>query len=430
MNYMLTSGFKIMQKSNIFIKLFVLLVISVVTGFLLLVEVYSLPTDRIIANVERSESLYIENENKINNWVGGMRYGKLDNYTDAVMINASVCREYDSSIKNALLNPLFLVKEDINNETSTSDISAFMNQKNVSGYWEYSRYWHGYLLYMIPGLFIFDVGSLRVIMMGIQLLLFMYLCYKVSKIKPIYTIGYLATYVFISPITTILNFQNADILLISLIFSIIIFEYHDCLKQNNRYYLLFAFIGICTSYFDFLTYPIVTYGLPMISLLIVNQDNLKESAYYVVFGAFSWAFGYVGMWAGKWIVASLITGTNVLENAFGAALLRTGINDTSTENLSYIYALKNAYASFSDPPMTALFILSVLIIAVILVKNKKAPIINKKTISFALLVFLVGLSSYAWAFVARNHFVTHQFLEYRSLSTMVLAKYIAILSLF
>ena len=43
---------------------------------------------------------------------------------------------------------------------------------------------------------------------------------------------------------------------------------------------------------------------------------------------------------------------------------------------------------------------------------------------------IVSLSFFLWVFVARNHYITHQFLEYRSFVVVVLVFYVLISDLF
>ena len=113
----------IKMKNNIIVKNIVLLLISILLGTVLMIGVYALPTGRIENNVERSSSLYINGENKINNWVGNLRYGRLDNGTDSTMINAAICREYDSVIQNAMLNPILVLKSEAVADNNFSNIS-------------------------------------------------------------------------------------------------------------------------------------------------------------------------------------------------------------------------------------------------------------------------------------------------------------------
>ena len=77
------------------------------------------------------------------------------------------------------------------------------------------------------------------------------------------------------------------------------------LKNRFAVCILFLVTGICTSYFDFLTYPIVTLGLPLcVWLLLIPYHN--KCIWQLVENAVFWAIGYLGMWAEKWILSSVV----------------------------------------------------------------------------------------------------------------------------
>lgn len=416
------------MKNNVFIKGIISIICSILIGTVLMMGIYAIPNERLISNVERSSSLYINGENKINNWVGNLRYGKLDNSTDAAMIDIAMCREYDSLVNNALLNPLWDLKQEAIANDNSSNISLFFDENNIEGINSYSRYWHGYLLYLVPGLTLFTVGEMRMLMMAIQFIIAMVLLFGVgTRLGVKYMLPYMAAIIFINPITTALNFQNADVYIITILACIVILYFNNFINRNKNYYLLFTLTGICIAFFDFLTYPIVSFGLPMITYLLMNRKNLKESLYDIVLCFVFWGAGYVGMWAGKWIIASILTSENIIADAISALTLRSGIENSEKLDLSYINALNTTKESFWDPVNAALCILFALVTVLINVMQK-----NKLDIKLGkvLPLLVVSLSFFLWVFVARNHYITHQFLEYRSFAIVVLAFYVLISDLF
>ena len=263
-------------------------------------------------------------------------------------------------------------------------------------------------------------------MMCIEFLLAILLLYKLSKIDPIYMFAYAIALLFINPVTVALNFQNADIYILTLLFSNVILFFNDWLKENNRYYLLFTLIGILTVYFDLLTYPVVTLGVSLITMLLVNKKSIKD----VILCSLSWTLGYLGMWLGKWAIASLLTNTNVIEDAINSITIRSSNLDNSGISVSFIDVMNIFKESIHDTPMVVLGILSIAIIALYMIINKYKPVINKEYFVSIVPFAVVMIIPYAWAFVIRNHFVTHQFLEYRTMAISVLAKLVIIIKLF
>lgn len=407
-----------MRKKVIF-KMIALLFLSVLIGALLLAGVYSLPTERIMNNLNDSRTLFVKDENRFDTWTGTWaRYAQIDVSTDSLMINTAICREHDSLLDNVLLNPHFKVDKKLAEELGSSDISLFLDEESRNGCVDYVRYWHGYLVYLIPGLIIYNVGSLRTIMLTIQFLLMLVLLYKLSKIDFIYSFIYGITIIYINPITTALNFQNASVYTLSLIFSIIILYFNDYLNQKGRYYLLFALIGITTSYIDLLTYPIVSYGMPAITYLIINKKDYKKLTIDLVLFGLSWIFGYAGMWASKWLLTTLFTDTNAFANAFGSILERSGQIDSGATDISIGRVFFIVYKEFNYVETLSLFLISIVFIVLYSIYRKNNEKINYLDI---IPYIVVLLSSFVWAIALRQHYITHQFLEYRTMAVFVLA---------
>ena len=88
--------------------------------------------------------------------------------------------------------------------------------------------------------------------------------------------------------------------------------------SDEHILLIFLMLGILTSFFDLLTYPITTFFMPYITYLVLigYYDNNKNKIKHMMYSAFVWACGYGGMWCMKWIYASFLTDSNVIENAF------------------------------------------------------------------------------------------------------------------
>ena len=83
--------------------------------------------------------------------------------------------------------------------------------------------------------------------------------------------------------------------------------------------------------------------------------------------------------------------------------------------------------SFWDPVNAALCLLYTVVCAgFCLVKKEKLSIDFNRIIP----LLLITLSFFVWVFLARNHYVTHQFLEYRSFAVVVLGFYLLVVELF
>ena len=99
--------------------------------------------------------------------------------------------------------------------------------------------------------------------------------------------------------------------------------HHDRLHEKGQYPEFFLIVGILTSYFDFLTYPIVTLGIPLCCYFLLETDRLWNNIKRLTGFSVSWAIGYAGMWAAKWVIADLTLHTGTIKDAIWSIIGRT-----------------------------------------------------------------------------------------------------------
>ena len=100
-----------------------------------------------------------------------------------------------------------------------------------------------------------------------------------------------------------------------------------------------------------LTYPLVSLGIPLCFLVALNREKffalpIKSAIKKLTAYSAAWGFGYVGMWASKWILATMFTEYNVLVDAFYNALsskLSPSILQVSLPFIWYFVVIKHSY---------------------------------------------------------------------------------------
>lgn len=394
------------------IWLSVLIVGAVVLGTVLTIFLYSLPTGRIYENARNSIPLY--STQMIGNWSGDASYTTLSNYSDSIMINNAVYRPYESNVDNAMLNSYIQYK----GEGMNQNLVKFLTEGPDGGETvDYSRYWHGYLLYLIPGLAFFTVGEIKVLMMIVQMLLFALCLYEFGKIDFLYSALFTVVVLFINPVTTVLTFEDADIYIITMLFTFLILKKSEWLKQKERWKFIFALNGILVAYMDFFTYPLVAYGIPALTFLILEECWGKKAADIIVKSLFFWLSGYGGMWIGKWVMALLLTGNNTIADGVNAFKFRTAGEGSQT--YTYRYVLSCIWDAVKEPPMLILFILIFLGIGIYIWKNNCSFSLSREQLSMVIPVLVIGILPFVYYFVVRNHTAIHPWLEYRELAVTV-----------
>lgn len=86
-------------------------------------------------------------------------------------------------------------------------------------------------------------------------------------------------------------------------------------------------------FFDFLDSPVITLGIPLVVLVVRHSacggagtgwSSGIHLAALIALAAVGWAFGYLYLWALKWVLATLVTGQDVFSSAFGQAAIYSG----------------------------------------------------------------------------------------------------------
>lgn len=194
-------------------------------------------------------------------------------------------------------------------------------------------------------------------------------------------------------------------------------------SKHNRRLLLFV-AGSLTAFFDLMTTPMLTLGIPLLVMLAdeKNQGNsfwsiIKEIIVISIF----WGLGYASTWIFKWILATWLTGTNVIADAISISKYRIN-GDVSGEiaGASSITVWDSVYANLSKSPLAlimALF-LSLSIIACFA--------FNKKGIKMALAYLIVSLLPIMWYVAISNQTYVHCWFTYRALIITVTGIFMAL----
>lgn len=67
--------------------------------------------------------------------------------------------------------------------------------------------------------------------------------------------------------------------------------------------LFCAYIEAATSFFDFLTFPIVSLGIPLVIVIDELADRkFVDKIRSVIILSISWGMGYAEFWALKWVL--------------------------------------------------------------------------------------------------------------------------------
>ncbi|MBQ6719137.1 MAG: hypothetical protein IJN20_02155 [Oscillospiraceae bacterium] len=401
---------------------------AVLAGVLLLTLVYCIPTEPIEQNLALSAEVFAAEGvmPELFPWCTSF----LDNFTDAIILSNAAHSGTDSAIIQAMT----AARNQIDGlDPATSIAAHYIEGIPFNQEVPYYQYWHGYLLLVKPLLFLTSYQNIRIINAIAQfalLVVLVYLMYR--KGLKAYIIPYLLGIAFLMPVVMALSLQFAPCYYIMTIGGIVVLLAKERLDSADC--VLFLYLGIATSYFDFLTYPMATLGVPAVFYFLLHKTSPIRETFQRGFRiCFSWGFGYVTMWAGKWIVGSLVTGTNVLLKASDKIAERSSANISINENL-----LLNMYAAvsvnvkyFIQTPAMLLLCVFLLIVLIYLIRQWKnvhiAPVyITQTTFPF----FVLAIMPVVWYMATTNHSTIHYWFTGKALIVSVFSASCALIRLY
>ena len=368
-----------------FLKIYFLLI---AVFFLSMVLVYCIPASWIQGNVEASLEV-MENEGERPLYAFYRHSAIVDNHTDMLM--------YESLLPSDQYN---LVQA-----------SVSINH--------YPRYWHGYQVILRPLSILFQVQEVRYLGMLTFYLLFFWSAYLVAKktgvpCAMLYVLTIASGYLGV--VATCFQYLTSFYVLFAALI-VLLRRYGEVPGMNVA--MFFFVVGMAENFFDFLTYPIITLGIPLIVLLWMRAreegadvaDNLKLT----VQTSASWGFGYALTWVAKWILAAGILGVRYFWRSLSTAKYRMlGNEEEPIDRIGTIRKNLKAWMNVQDEGLItwSKVALLILVIAVILVIVKK--LMDKRTVCACLPMLLVASYPYLWFLVLSNHSQIHFWYTYRA----------------
>lgn len=385
---------------------FVILYFSITAIFVLLMfGSYLLPNYRIRGHIEESiEQLRKEG----NGYIPFFNQGgaTLDTHTDALMLNIAFNKgmyENESDFARAVENSFY----------DEGSMVEALNKNVYSGVYnnfEYSRYWHGVQVLLRPLLLFFNYTEIRYILMVIILILLGITFSMIGKqLGNRYVVALAITFSFMYTIIIPASLQYSCIFIVMLAATILVLLLY---KNKNEKYIpyLFFIVGTLSTYFDLLTYPLVTLGIPLVlALLFENKKDTKLLKLFIkaIELGILWALGYGLLFATKWVVASLILHRNEIAVAIDALFFR--VNGNEQYPVTRMTVLKNNFNCFFVPIAKYIMIATSILWAGLFIFFRKK--INECKVILPILC--IAIVPYLWYIILAGHSSIHFWFTYR-----------------
>lgn len=429
----------------------VLLLGSALLGTILLVLVFCLPTGRMKEHVAVSAGEMLGQKDRIS----GSRFfdyiqTNRETYTDAIMVQNAIERIPEKSVYEHAMR---MYHNDLEEAfwTPEDSLKAYCAGQDTATMYlhEYTRYWHGYLVYLKPLLLLFSWKQLSVAGVLLQLLLMAAAAWlSVRKKQPGVAVAMVVGFLFMKPLLVLVSLTMTVCWVITLASLIFMLMKNDWLREKKLYPEFFLMVGVLTSYFDFLTYPIVTLGFPLCAFFLLNGNAsagkggnfrqsrqaakegipkgvgnggvLKDTVRRVVGYSICWGIGYAGMWAMKWIIADLTLHTGTIRDAVWSIIGRTeAIGGRPRLNGGFYVIGLNLleYDHVIYPVMAGVIALASLALVVTACRKKGTAAVLTGLVPY-LIIFCMP---FVWIIVVQHHSALHARFTFRILAVAVLA---------
>ncbi len=430
---------KTIARKKRFLRQIVILLVTPIVGLLSLYLVHKLPTEMMREHVYWSMDL-IADEFEDETVVRGYRATLTGNFTDCLMLEHAI---YDHKDHSDLEQVLHMYRAESFYDPSDPDgwqpgesLRDYVNFVPATREVEYGRYWHGYLVFLKPLLLITGVGSVRMLFSALQLLLTVWIVVLMTEKRMKHeAVGFAFSLPFMFFISTFASMSLSICFYLVQVSMIVMLKNEGGIEKRAAWPELFLLIGMATSYFDFLTYPVVTLGFPMTLYYLIKMKNEKEASEKKKTGALigellilsaEWGSGYGFMWAAKWLIAALLGHKGLIKDAVDTVFVRLQSAEGVSRGTGFFKVVRLNMGPFLNWGYFLLGIVGLTIAIVFILRN-----INFRKIEYGyvLIFFLIALYPFIWYLLLENHSEQHFVYTCRNLAVTVFALACTIITL-
>ena len=383
---------------------------SILLGYMLLTIVYMFPSARIFDHIKPYKG-YIE-KLVSPHLIDSYQISKLDTYAESIMLQEAIISAEAAELpayKAALANYYYQ-----NDPTPRDSITKMINGGELEKI-GYGRYWHGYLVTLKTLLCFLTYPQIQWCNMFVQLFLLMLICVQLGKRgSEVFLFPFAVVFFWIQAPYLSLNLQFSTVLFVLLFQLNIILALDKGNKTNKFYDFFFLFSGIVVAYLDFLTYPVVTLGIPLVLWLMIHKpENVWNSIKTLIRFSVFWVIGYTVMWAGKWVLDYLFNSHEIIDDVIFQIRTRLGV----TNGLTAISPLLVFRTVLSRPTKTLpIFICAGIAVYIVYIMVKNGFVFSKSRFTACIPYLFVALYPFIWMSVMKNHCLEHNYFVYRILA--------------
>lgn len=252
----------------------------------------------------------------------------MDNFTDALIVNQAMCqgrRIWNGKEEMPGLWERLMLVPRMNKGGEECEALRVLTEggEGMKAVY-YPRYWHGstFLMRMLLGME--DYVTLRGWFYLVSSLLLVWVVLEMRRRVGIWAaVVYLFSIVAVDGFMMQFSIQFLPVLLLTLAGTLWVLRHGSIALPG-------FVIGSLTAYFDLLTAPLMTWGVPMLTAIVAGDGRRNGTRKWKpteALGYATWFVGYGATWGAKWVLATVSTRMDVFADAMREASVRTGVAD-------------------------------------------------------------------------------------------------------
>ena len=388
-------NFNLMKQLIYWIKLFLLLQFLF---FLFALISALLPSGKIIHNIRLSAKEYKYTNMYETPFIRSVPH-QSDNFTDFLILTLNYHVESKKPLKHVMIPEGKFSNEDL--LEATTHLNHSIKHRGEENTFFYGRYWHGSTFFYRWLLLAGSYSTVRYINFILTSLVLFGFCRSLGKRLNGYQFyGLLGGMVLVNFYMIFMSMQFAPVFIVTMIGSIFLLKR---MEQNKSVVPLFFILGALTCYFDLLTVPIISLGIPMLVWACVKEQDgkLVKSILEIIKNSVIWGIGYVGSWSFKWLLIAIFTNHSIAEEVSGKLTERAGVWKGSRMDV-----LPMNFDLLELP----LFYIVIAVLGLLI-----TFFFTQKRWYLSVLFLFIALMPIAWLLVTAQHAQLHNWFTYRSL---------------
>ena len=375
---------------------YLFLFVAMIAGFLLFAAVSCLLPNRVVhKNIARSVA-YGDLMDDYPRAVMPQKQTIMDNFTDALILQQAWFCSSDSLWLSMMAPVRF----------SSMDAQTLLLRKVVDGVPHgtvaYPRYWHGNTFLMRYLLLLASYKTLRHLFYIVSTLLLLLMALALRRtfgewVAVLMTVGLAVMYLFVMEF----SIQFVPVLWIALCGVMAVCQRADGGRPAEE---VFFVLGALTAFFDLLTIPLLTLGLPLLVVVLKEgrepQQVLRRGLRQIARCGLLWCAAYGGTWVSKWLLASATTRHHVVSDASSAV----GYRASTMPDFSRFDAVA---ANAELLPLGLITVLLVVLVGLAIWRFRR------EGWPTAVLQLVVSVMPYVWYWVVADHSYEHAWFTYR-----------------